>query len=162
MPQGSQLHFGGMPVSGLEGSFNITVLASGRECLADFLIASADITPLIGRDLINVLELSICRSHSSLTVGPMLTESESFCSTLQSISSLSSQVDTQNMYTSLLCEFLTLMCDHPGSYPGFQHCILLNPDTVPVACSLRSVPLALWVGVETTVHELDHQGSGSQ
>ncbi len=91
-------------------------------------------------------------------VSPMFTESESSCSTLQTIFPLLSMVDNQNTYACLLCEFLTCTCDHLGSYPRFQHQILLKPDTVPVACRLRPVPLTLHEGVETAVHELDHQG----
>ncbi len=51
--KGLSYAFEGTPIPGLEGSFNIMVLANSRECSADFLIASADITPLIGQDLIN-------------------------------------------------------------------------------------------------------------
>ncbi len=103
--KGPSYTFGGMPISGLEGSFNVTVLANSRECLADLFIVSADITPLIGQDLINGLELSIHGSQTSPMVGPTLTETESSCSTLLTISSLLSATDNQNTYTSLLHEF---------------------------------------------------------
>ncbi len=156
--KGPSYAFGGTPISGLEGSFNVTVLANGRECSADFLIASADITPLFGRDVINGLELSIHGSQTSPLVGPLLTGIDSSCSTLQTISSLSSMQDNQNTYTSLLREFPTLTCDHLGSYPGFQHRILLKPGTIPIACRPRPAPLALREGVEAAVRELDRQG----
>ncbi len=159
--KGPSYAFGGSPISDLEGSFNIMVLANGRECSADFLIASADIMPLIGRDLINGLELSIHGAQTYLMVGATLTETESSCHTLRSISFLASAVDNQNTYTCFICKFLTLTCDHRGSYIGIQHHILLKPDTVPVACLPRPVPLALWERVEAAVHELHRQGSGS-
>ncbi len=51
-----------------KGSFAVTALVDGKECPANLLVSSADMMPLISRDLINGLELSMHGSQMSPSV----------------------------------------------------------------------------------------------
>ncbi len=120
--------------------------------------------PLIGRDLINGLELNIHGSPTLPTVNsdqspqPMGTEDSAKGGPPCIISSVVASLDTQANYTGLLREFPTLTLDRLSSYPSFQHRIELKPDAIPIACHARPVLLALRNKVEDAVRELDRQG----
>ncbi len=48
-----------------------------------------------------------------------------------------------------------------GQFPKFQHGVQLQPNTAPVACRSRPIPLALCEKVKEAVEELDQQGYGN-
>ncbi len=45
-----------------------------------------------------------------------------------------------------------------GTFPGFQHCIKLAPNAVPVTVKTRQVPFAIKGNVADVVRLLDEQG----
>ncbi len=60
-------------------------------------------------------------------------------------------------YSAILKGFPGLTLPKLGHYPNFQHCIELQPGTVPVATRMWPVLLALHDKVKEAVRELDHQ-----
>ncbi len=157
--------FGGVPVTGFEGTFSAVISANGRECSVNMVVCSANITPLIGRNIINGLEVSFTRSSSALVVSSsssMLARSDSgILSSLAmkhyEVSSVA-QPSLHGNYTILPHEFSTLTLNQLGGYPRFQHRIQLHPGTIPIVSHMRPVPLALREKMESAVRELDHQG----
>ncbi len=53
---------------------------------------------------------------------------------------------------------LDLVSEDIGTFPGFEHCIKLAPDAVPVAVKTQPVPYAIQEKVADVVHLLDSQG----
>ncbi len=143
--------FGGVPIHGFDGYFCTTAVDGPRECECKLVVASSDITPIIGRDLINALNLTVHGSNKVAQVGSCLTVALS--APLNSVQTPSKQ--SPDCCTDLLREFPALTLDTLGVVPDFQHRITLQPDAVPIACQPRPIPLALREGVEKAVWELD-------
>ncbi len=56
--------FGGTMIAGFEGTFSTVISANGRECSVDMVVCTADITPIIGCNIINGLELTFTGSSA--------------------------------------------------------------------------------------------------
>ncbi len=105
------------------------------------MVSTADTPPIIGRDLINALELGVQGSSTAHGV-------QQYTSSHSPTESASTRAICKEDYTPLLCEFPALSLDTLGVFPDFQHQIELKPDTLPVTCRSRLIPLVLHEGVE--------------
>ncbi len=134
------------------------------------MVSTTDTLPIISRDLINTLELGV--QGSPMVHGVQRNTQPESCTTptqwaevcIDGPSPPTEAVGTKDGvtlcdvvsvgvaqsagYTPLLQEFPALSLDTLGVFPDFQHRIKLKPDTVPVACHPRLIPLALCEGVE--------------
>ncbi len=110
------------------------------------VVCSADITLLIGHDIINGLEPNFTRSSSVSAVSSLASVQDDSGATPSSatkhyeVSSIA-QSSLNSSYTTLLHEFSMLTLDQLGVYPNFQHWIQLQPVTIAVIYHMRQAPV---------------------
>ncbi len=158
----------------VQGYFKSVVQFNGRSCPINIYVLDDSCAPVIGRDLLTQLGMSIdfgtmqvrCTQDSSGLQGaqPM----GSF-GTEAGNAPVAPSVSTEcpdptvsavpTIVSSFVAQNPALVSKEIGTFPGFEHHIKLSPGAMPVAVKTRAVPYAIADNVADAVRLLDQKGS---
>ncbi len=132
-PPKAHIHnFDGTKIGGILGTFDCLARFQQRTSPCTVYVMPDSCQPVIGKDLIHGLQLSL--DGASMKVRHTAT--------------------TTTDYTALLRQFPGLLSEKMGVFPGHEHTITLSPDARPVAQKLRPIPLSRRDAVEREIERM--------
>ena len=126
-------NFDGSIINQIKGTIPCKVTYKNREASTTMYVVPNTYPCILGRDLIQLLELNI--SGLSLSVNNIVEKSN-----------------------SILSEFPNLTDPSHGTYPNYEHHIALSADAVPKVTKLRSIPLTRRDAVNAEIRNMEAQG----